>query len=33
MIYADTNFFLALMRPNDWLKENAKNILEDTTAR
>ena len=28
MIYADTDFFLALMKPNDWLKENAKKILE-----
>ena len=28
MIYADTDLFLALMKPNDWLKENAKKILE-----
>ncbi len=28
MIYANTDFFLALMKPNDWLKENAKKILE-----
>ena len=28
MIYADTDLFLALMNPNDWLKENAKKILE-----
>ena len=27
MIYADTDFFLALLKPNDWLKENAKKIL------
>ncbi|WP_297550484.1 PIN domain-containing protein [Thermococcus sp.] len=28
MIYADTDLFLALMKPNDWLKENAKKILK-----
>ncbi|ALV63913.1 hypothetical protein ADU37_CDS22160 [Thermococcus sp. 2319x1] len=28
MIYADTDFFLALLKPNDWLKENAKKILQ-----
>ena len=28
MIYADTDFFLALLKERDWLKENAKKILE-----
>lgn len=28
MIYADTDFFLALIKPSDWLKENAQEILE-----
>ncbi|WP_297065723.1 PIN domain-containing protein [Thermococcus sp.] len=28
MIYADTDFFLALMKPNDWLKKNAEKILK-----
>jgi predicted nucleic acid-binding protein len=28
MIYADTDFFLALMEPSDWLKENGKRILK-----
>lgn len=28
MIYADTDFFLALLKDKDWLKENAKRILE-----
>lgn len=28
MIYADTDFFLAIMKPNDWLNENAKKILK-----
>ncbi|WP_456398062.1 PIN domain-containing protein [Palaeococcus sp. (in: euryarchaeotes)] len=28
MIYADTDFFLALLKPDDWLKENARKILE-----
>ena len=28
MIYADTDFFLALIKERDWLKENAKRILE-----
>ncbi|QDA30839.1 PIN domain-containing protein [Thermococcus indicus] len=28
MVYADTDFFLALMKPNDWLKENAKKLYE-----
>ncbi|AMM53360.1 PIN domain-containing protein [Pyrococcus kukulkanii] len=29
MIYADTDFFLALLKPQDWLKENAKRILKE----
>jgi predicted nucleic acid-binding protein len=29
MIYADTDFFLALLKPSDWLKDKAKKILED----
>lgn len=29
MIYADTDFFLALLKPNDWLKKNAKKILKE----
>jgi predicted nucleic acid-binding protein len=29
MIYADTDFFLALMKPSDWLQENAKRILKE----
>ena len=28
MVYADTDFFLALLKPNDWLKDNAKRIYE-----
>ena len=28
MIYADTDFFLALLKPKDWLKEGAKKLLE-----
>ncbi len=28
MTYADTDFFLALLKPTDWLKENARRILE-----
>ena len=28
MIYADTDFFLALLKPKDWLKDRAKEILE-----
>ena len=28
MIYADTDFFLALLKPDDRLKENARKILE-----
>ncbi len=27
--YADSDFFLALMKDSDWLKENAKNIYEN----
>ncbi len=27
MIYADTDFFLALLKPKDWLKDKAKAIL------
>ncbi|ASJ08658.1 pilus assembly protein [Thermococcus siculi] len=27
MVYADTDFFLALMKPSDWLKGNAEKIL------
>lgn len=27
MIYADTDFFLALLKKTDWLKESAKKIL------
>ena len=27
MVYADTDFFLALMKPGDWLKDNAEKIL------
>ncbi|MEX2684266.1 MAG: type II toxin-antitoxin system VapC family toxin [Candidatus Sigynarchaeota archaeon] len=26
MIYADTDFFLALLKPSDWLKKNAERI-------
>lgn len=29
MIYADTDFFLALMKGPDWLKENARQLLEE----
>ncbi|KQH81686.1 type II toxin-antitoxin system VapC family toxin [Thermococcus thioreducens] len=28
MVYADTDFFLALLKPSDWLKENARKIYE-----
>ncbi|WP_457752062.1 type II toxin-antitoxin system VapC family toxin [Thermococcus sp.] len=28
MVYADTDFFLALLKPKDWLKDNAKRIYE-----
>ncbi len=27
MIYADTDFFLALLKESDWLKSNAKKLL------
>lgn len=26
MVYADTDFFLALLKPTDWLKEKATNL-------
>ncbi|HKJ96261.1 MAG TPA: PIN domain-containing protein [Thermoplasmataceae archaeon] len=29
MTYADTDFFLALLKPSDWLKENARKIMEE----
>lgn len=29
MTYADTDFFLALLKPTDWLRENARRILEE----
>ena len=29
MIYADTDFFLALLKPSDWLKDSAKQLLEE----
>ena len=29
MIYADTDFFLALLKERDWLKEKAKRALEE----
>ena len=29
MVYADTDFFLALMKESDWLQEAAKRILEE----
>ncbi|NPA47856.1 MAG: PIN domain-containing protein [Thermococci archaeon] len=28
MVYADTDFFLALLKPSDWLKENAKKLYK-----
>ncbi len=28
MIYADTDFFIALLKPTDWLKDKAKKALE-----
>ncbi|NJE47031.1 type II toxin-antitoxin system VapC family toxin [Thermococcus sp. GR7] len=28
MVYADTDFFLALLKPSDWLKESARKIYE-----
>ncbi len=27
MIYADTDFFLALLKPKDWLKQGAERLL------
>ncbi len=33
MTYADTDFFLALLKPTDWLKENARRILEEEKGR
>ncbi len=29
MTYADTDFFLALLKPTDWLKENAGRIMKE----
>ncbi|MBN2153371.1 MAG: PIN domain-containing protein [Candidatus Lokiarchaeota archaeon] len=29
MIYADTNFFLALLKPSDWLMKNAERIKKE----
>lgn len=29
MTYADTDFFLALLKPTDWLKENARRIMSE----
>ncbi len=29
MIYADTDFFLALLKPSDWLKKNAERIKNE----
>lgn len=28
MVYADTDFFVALVKENDWLQENAREIYE-----
>ena len=33
MIYADTDFFLALLKPRDWLKNRAREILEEYRGR
>ena len=33
MTYADTDFFLALLKPTDWLRENARRILEKEHGR
>lgn len=33
MIYADTDFFLALMKKSDWLKEPAESLLRQYTGR
>jgi predicted nucleic acid-binding protein len=29
MVYADTDFFVALVKEEDWLQENAEQILEE----
>ena len=29
MTYADTDFFLALMKESDWLKDSAKRLIEE----
>ena len=29
MTYADTDFFLALLKPTDWLRENARRIMKE----
>lgn len=29
MTYADTDFFLALLKPTDWLRENARRIMRE----
>jgi predicted nucleic acid-binding protein len=31
MVYADTDFFLALVKEDDWLKKNAEELLEENT--
>ncbi len=28
MIYADTDFFMALLKPSDWLKKSARKLLK-----
>ena len=33
MTYADTDFFLALLKPTDWLKKSARRILEEEKGR
>ncbi|OWP55970.1 MAG: pilus assembly protein [Thermoplasmatales archaeon B_DKE] len=33
MTYADTDFFLALLKPTDWLKENARSIMREEQGR
>ena len=33
MIYADTDFFLALLKESDWLKEPAERLLHQYAAR
>ena len=33
MTYADTDFFLALLKPTDWLRENARKILREEQGR